>query len=468
MEKGIRFLPVVLPLSIYTVFIAARCSGFYMLDDWVYVLSFQYLAEGDAGALWAPVCEHRAVFAKLAHFLCYGLGFDGKPLLFISQGLQGTTALLLIAALSRELAFPKDAAGRLFAVFSATALTLVLFTPVQAWAMVRSTYVEAFLCVLGGVVVVVGLTRSSVWLLTLGIVLSLLSTPGWIVLLPFFLVVTVLFRVFPLAGNAFLRKYGPVFFILLCLVLIIYKLPFEHPAGHVACSHPSMLDMLKSLFVTPGRLLLHFIAYLGFVMSWMPGVFVARDALTTGQLLWGACLFGALYVVGSLYFLWEYFVRKHGSCCAVLVLIWTLLMGGALTLSRSPVLDVHFIRNYFYPVYVVPGWAVLLYLLVHKLHGLMLVEKSTVAKKWLLTGGVLLVCLTIPLSFVKGLDAMQSSARGVRYLEKRYREAFIQGPVPFPEQQETAAVIFPAFPDMVLQGTTMLKDLQGFPEAWKQ
>lgn len=172
----------------YQIFIFSK--GFYLFDDWSYLQAFEYFAAGDFAALFSAVCEHRPIFAKLAFYVAYALGYSTNPIIYFGLVLKFITLLVLLVGI-------RPAFQRTYALTMLSA-ALIMISPVQGWAIARAVYVEIFVCTLGAVVFLYGCSRNKMLLIAAGFFLSLISTPGWLALIPayvFFIILLWVHRV---------------------------------------------------------------------------------------------------------------------------------------------------------------------------------------------------------------------------------------------------------------------------------
>ncbi|MCP3874042.1 MAG: hypothetical protein GY699_12900 [Desulfobacteraceae bacterium] len=395
------------------------------------------------------------------------MGYDGKPLLYLSQLCQLTSAIIVIKILQEQLPFKSGRADLFLKITASLAVALILFSPVQAWAMVRATYLESYFCVLGGVTVISGMVKRNWWAIAFGLLLSMISTPGWMVLILLFTIACCI----TLSSYHKIQDKSPIIMCavivgILCGYLLIYKMPFDHPNNHIHCPHPSLIDMLRMIFWETLFVIYHCIAFLGFPMGWSPGWIGNPNAVPYIVKFQSAFIMGCFYLAANTYFIWDYFKYKKGSEFAFLILLWTFLMAGSITVSRVTVLNEAFVVNYIYPVYIITGWAVLLYLIIHRLGALtesnrggLFTQKNCV---------IFAVIIGIFLSYAKGAKMVISTTEGLRYHQTRYKMAFIEQTENKEQQEEIAKEIYRASPDNVITGTRMLSDLRGIPEQWEQ
>lgn len=463
------YLPLILTFIFFVVLLYRYAVGFYIIDDWAYVLSFQYLAIGDYKALWAVVCEHRPILAKTFHYLSYIYGYDGKLLVLLSQFCRLLTAIFLVKHISEELDFPNTRFGLALKMAAVTAAALVLFSPVQAWAIARSTYIETYACVFGAILVISGAIRINWWMISFGLFISMVSTPGWMVLLPLFVVIFIFYSVFKYNKN---RKQilisSGVIIIILILFYILNQLPFSHPNDHIACSHPKMDKMVKLIFSDTNLIVSNYIAHLGFSMGWVPWVCKSESSASYETTFLSAYIAGVIFLLCTIYFLWDFLKHKRGSRVAIFVLLWTLIMGAAITLSRAVVMGDMFVVNYCYPVYITPGWATLLFLVIQRASIRPSNQYNGFAWRAKSVFIIVIVFICILFSYPKGCKELKGTMNGMRYMQALYRDGFIESSVASDRKYDIAKTIYAAFPDKIYDGTVMLENLRGFPDAWKK
>lgn len=468
MKKYYLYLPLILVFLVFLFLLHRFASGFYINDDWVYILSFQYLAKGDYKALLSIVCEHRPILAKALHYWSYICGYDGKPLLFLSQIFRLLTGIILVKHFSEELKFGTTRYGLALNFIAVTSAALILFSPVQAWAIARSTYVESYACVFGAVLVISGAVRFKWWMIVLGLFISLVSTPGWMALLPLFTIIFIFYSVSKLdEKREQILKSSGVIIILLILFSVLNQLPWSHPSDHTACPYVTISEMGKLIFFNTKWIAGQYIAQLGFSMGWLPCLFISKSSVSYETAFLSAFIAGAIFLLCSVYFLWNFIKYGKGSRMAIFIVLWTLIMGAAITLSRAVVLDKIFVVNYLYPVYITPGWATLLFLIIQQSSIRLSDQHDSLAWKIKSAFVVVIIFVCIFLSYPKGYKNLKGTMNGMRYFQSLYRDGFIKGSVDSDDKYAIAKKIFSPFPEKIYDGTVMLENLKGFPDAWK-
>jgi hypothetical protein len=460
-------IPLLLPFVFYLYLIYNYASGFPVSDDWTYILSFQYLAVGDFKALWASMCEHRPIFAKLMHYTSYVNGHDGKPLLYFSQIGRLITAIIMLYYLAKESHFAENHLGSFVKIAAISAMSLALFSPVQAWAIARPTYIEGYLCVLGAVLVIAGLAGFNSWLIGIGLVASVVSTPGWLVLLPF---AVVLFITFCIIKQYQHRKRLIISSATIALIIIgfslINQLPFSHPNNHTECLHPSQIQMAKLIILEPKEVVVEYMTYIGFFMAWLPNKVILETNNSIGVTTLIPFVGGVFFLVGSIFYIIKFLINQRGSLFAVLILLWSLIMAFSLTLSRYTVLGERFTFNFYYPLYITPGWAVLLFLLIQSVGTWKSKTAKGIVKHLKIYSVVALIFICLFFSFPKGYRALLKTMKGMNFLQGLYYEGFISKSADAVRKQEIAEILFSAYPDDVYKGTEMFENLGGFPKEW--
>jgi hypothetical protein len=468
MKKTYIYLPFI-PIFFVFIFLLDRsASGFYINDDWVYVLSFQYLAKGDYKALFSVVCEHRPILARALHYWSYICGYDGKPLLFLSQIFRLLTGIILVKHILEELEFGKTIYGLSLKITAITSAALILFSPVQAFAIARSTYIESYACVFGAALVISGAVRVKWWMVILGLIISLVSTPGWMVLLPLFVFIFMFYSVSRMDGKRKqILKPSGVIIILLILFYALNQFPWSHPSDHTACPYVTMGEMIKLIFMDTKLITCQYVAHLGFSMGWVPGLFISESSASYEAIFLSAFIAGVIFLLCCAYFLWNFIKYGKGSRMAIFILLWTLIMGAAITLNRAVILDEKFVISYLYPVYITPGWATLFFLIIQQLSIRPSYQHDRIPRKIKSVSVVVIIFVCIFLSYPKGYMKLKGTMKGMRYVQSLYRDGFMKDSVDADKKYDIAKTIFSAFPEKIYDGTVMLENIKGFPDAWK-
>jgi hypothetical protein len=434
------------PFLFVSALIYARGVGFYHFDDWNYVLAMEHLAQHDWRALFTSVCEHRPIAAKLGFYVTYRLGLDTTPLIYAGLLAKLVTVLLIVRGV-REPGAGRSPLAPLDVLLAFVASVFV-FSPVQAWAFARAVYAEIFLCALGAVAVVFGLSQRRWAWLALGLVVSLTSTPGWFALIPTLVAVMVLGAVS--SGTARVEIRHVVLLGGLLALLAAYAARYDHPNELQLCGHPSITAAVGAAARAPldfGGALLRFI---GFPVAFVPSL---------GGLPVVQGLAGLLFVVFAVMRLVS--VRGRMDFGATL-LVWTLVVCLAITLTRHPVLPPSaFPVNFAYSGYVMPGWATAAVLAI-------LWIRELGRADWLrrgLTVAVALVCAGGVTSYAAGTRVMLDTMSGIGYYRDLYREGIILGKS---EPMEVARKLYAPWPEFVVRGTSALRTMGDFPRSWKE
>ena len=434
------------PLLFVSALIYARGIGFYHFDDWNYVLAMEYLARHDWRALFTSVCEHRPIAAKLGFYVTYRLGLDTTPLIYAGLLAKLVTVLLIVRG-ARE-----PGAGRSplapWDVLVAFVASVFVFSTAQAWAFARSVYAEIFLCALGAVSFVFGLTHRRWAWLVLGLVLSVTSTPGWIALIPTLVAVMVLGAVSD--GTARVEVRHMVLLGALLALLAAHAARYDHPNELRLCDHPTLSAAVGAAARAPLDFAGAFLRFIGFPVALLPSL----GGLPVVQGLAGLLfvVFAAVRTVS---------VRGNVDFGATL-LMWTLVVGLAITLTRNPVLPPSaFPVNFAYSGYVMPGWATAVVLAI-------LWIRESIRADWRrrsLTVAVALVCAGGVASYAAGTRVMLDTMSGIAYYRDLYREGIILGKS---EPMEVARTLYAPWPEFVVRGTSALRTLGDFPRSWRE
>ena len=466
-----RFLAQLAALTIpalpVILIIRRHGSGFPVQDDWIiYILSFDYLINGDLTVLWASICDHRVVFSRILHFLEYTLLGDTRPLLYFAPTIQFVFALILLRRLTADYAFSPHPYGTLIQTTAWFFTAMLLFSPIQAWAFARSNYLEIYLLNLGSLIFIIGLTSWHLRSTMAGLVLALGSTPGWLALIP----TTLLFLAFNLLVSKQLhsaahrmQRFGAPLLVALITFAALYLYPFEHPYKANCSGYGTFRESIVYLYSNFGHVIGQYLSFLGFPVSAV--VTVTLD----GQLvpmyahsLVVSRILGTIYVLLSTILVGHRLRKTRAFDFCTCYLSYTLILSFSITLTRTPLLgDYVVIINYAYSAYTVTGWAVMIFLLLRSFDSPTLPDVNTVLRN----GLVLVLIVAGTLSYLWGIGVLLESLHGQKFLRHLYRQDILASSTVDARRQATG-ILFPAFPTKVIEGTDMLNRHHILPRNW--
>ena len=455
-----------IPSLLVILILAQHGSGFPVEDDWiVYILSFDYLINGDLTVLWASFCEHRVVFSRILHFLEYSLLRDTRPLLFFSPAMQFVFGLILLRRLTADYAFSPRRYGTIMQTGAWFFTSTLLFSPIQAWAFARTAYLEIYLLNLGSLIFILGLTRWRLRSAMAGLVLALGSSPGWLALIP----TTLLFLTVNLLAWQKLRspaqrmqRFGAPLLVALITFAAFYLYPFEHPYN-VKC-HGAFRELIAYLFSNFWYVVRQCLSFLGFPVSALLSVTLdGQPVPLNAYSLVVSGILGTVYVLVStiliVHRLWKHSAFDFCTC----YLSYTLILSFAITLTRTPLLADNVVINYAYSAYSVPGWAVMIFLLFRSFDSPTSPDEVTVLRNGLVL--LLLVGGIIAFSYQRGIVVLLRSLDGQKYLNSLYVKDIL-GSSTVDARNHATGLLFPVYPTKVIEGTEMLKRHHILPKNW--
>lgn len=454
------------PFAVLLAVLAEHGTGFPVQDDWnVYLTSFDWLIRGDLSVLWASVSEHRVVISRILHFLEYAVVGDSRALLFFSPGLQLIFAGFALKRLSVDHPFSTGVRGAVLRCGTWFALSALLFSPIQAWAFARTAYLEIFALNLGALVFFLGLTRWHLpWALA-GLILAVCSTPGWLALIPT-AIAFFAYSALVASDSPPLRRQLRVAIPLLlisALVAAVYLLPFDHP-NNSGDGHRPLHLLVEYLFLNPVHVLGQYVAFLGFPVSVLGLAGPVSDAVAPEDILTSSRIFGLLYLAFAGTLLGMRWYSRRSLDWASCYVLFTLALSFAIALARTPILGQSAVVNYAYSAYVVPGWAVALYLLVRSFDFAAGSRKAEV-RNIVLAGSMALVLVTS--SYQRGRLPLLGTLNGQKYLQSLYVESFLS-PASAEAMWETARILDHPDPERVFEGTAILKEHDLVPRNWSR
>lgn len=455
---------VVVPFAFLVAILAEHGTGFLVQDDWnVYVTSFGWLLRGDLSVLWASVSEHRVVLSRILHFLEYTLVGDSRALLFFSPALQLVFAFAALRRLTVDYPFSLGLPGFVRRSVAWFCFSALLFSPIQGWAFARTAYLEIFGLNLGALVFLLGLTRWHLPWALVGLLLAVCSTPGWLALIPIALVFFAYSARFATDVPPLRRQLRVAIPLLLVagLLAVAYVLPFEHP-NNSGAGHRPMSHLFVYLFSNPAHALGQYLAFLGFPVSIIGTTAPLSDVVSPDQVLSASRVFGFLYLAfvgGLVASRWR---SRRSLDLASCYLLFNLGLSFAITLARTPILGDNAVLNYAYSAYVVPGWAIAVYLLFRTFDG---PARSMVVEVRNIAAPCALALLLVASSVQRGRLPFLGTLHGQRYLQSLYVENFLS-PASVEAQRASARILDYAEPERVFEGTAMLKEHDLVPRNW--
>lgn len=463
-RRWIAWLLAVLPALWLVAILARNGTGFVIADDWtVYILSFDYLHRGDLTVLWAAVQEHRAVWSRLLHYFEFAVLRDSRPILYLSILVQWAFTVIALRRLESEAPFASTRLAGTARAGAFLAFAALAFSPIQAWAVARTAYVEIFLLQLGALLCLLGLVRRRYLLAFAGFCLALGATPGWVAIYP-----TAMVWLFARArgeraqGNAALAPHLRVAAALtavFALAAAAYFFAPPHP-NDTSWAGAATSRFLRGLLAHLGRAIGHWLGLLGFALC-PPDRLLGGGPAAPSRTVALAMLLGTTYVLVA-----AVLVLRRISAARELelhhaYLVFSLGVTASIALARSPILGDTVAVNYAYSAYTIPGWAVLAYLLFHRL------SRAAGPRAAARLAAAALACgLVLAASRSRGGLELAGTLGGQRYFMGRFAKTFL-APATAEERHETAIALFHAQPAAVEEGVRMLERLDLVPRNWR-
>lgn len=324
-KKIFDLLIVILPFLMILLVINYFGIGIFYQDEWELPFLFEAIDLGNFSELWKGHNEHRLVLPKILFYINNQFEFDTKVLMYLSQIIHLCIAFILL----KNIEFTKEKNSLLVLIFS-----LLLFSWVQSDNILWGFQLQWYLCLLGTIIFILGLSNFNHFLSIIGILIAYLSFSNWITLVP--LIFFHAFILIILNKSYSIKKF---LFHLSYLISFIFLLFI-----YLDNSKSSKVSLFLEIFQKPIEFIQYFLALLGGPFAWN---------------LTSAMVFGFVFIILFFYILYHYHRAKVNNNFSLLILFWYITTTILISLARFNYgLDQALVPRFY--TYTLTGWAVLL------------------------------------------------------------------------------------------------------------
>jgi hypothetical protein len=259
-----------------------------------------------------------------------------------------------------------------------------------------------------------------------------------------------------------LKRYGAPILLTTAGMAVVYLYPLDHP--HNFLCHSSFLELLVYLVSNVSSVIGQYLSFLGFPVCWLSSItHEGQPAAMNAQLLAVSRVFGAVYVLATVASIVRSLRKTATLAFHDYYLSYTAILAFTIVLARTPVLGDITVINYAYSAYMVPGWSVLIFLLIRSFDTPHSPTISVACRDVLVL--LMLVGVTLMFSYQRGRTALLGTLDGQEYLNSLYVKEIVE-PSTTEARDNAAAVLSPSNPTNVIEGTDMLKRNRFLPSNW--
>lgn len=418
-NKLVLFIPFLVSLVIIYFF----SVGIFYQDEWNLSLFFSQMDMGNYSSIWSLHNEHRLVLPKIIFYLNNSLGFSTSTIMYLSQILQFFTFLLIVYGINQQESIYGNNKSNLIILFTG----LFIFSIVQSDNILWGFQIQWYLCLLGTIIFIYGITQYRYFITLTGLIIAYLSFSNWVILIPL-VFIHIAYCIFIFRQYNWVKFYFH-FSLILFMIMILFLYLYNGASDKGG--------LIGKLISSPFGFLEYFLAILG-------GPFSVN--LLSSKIL------GFIFLVITLFLLIKNYQDKKLKSFSILIIIWLIISSALISLARFEHGAIQALVPRFY-TFTLIGWAVLLYSLFNLYFNNKLFKKAILAFAFIL----------ISISYAKGFLLINEDFRVKKAGLDCYRAKFIKKGS---EDSNCLKLLFPS-PDYLSKMHIVLEKLDRIPENWK-